>query len=102
MTPMTSASLPPRADVGVGGICGSSVAYFLSEFGLRKGNLVSSRARVEIKAVDRATGKVILVSRANAVAVDISPEMAGKAAIAKAAAELTEQLVPLMVANAAQ
>ena len=74
----------------------------ISEFGLRKGNLVSSRARVEIKAVDRAAGKVILVSRADAVAVDISPEMAGKAAIAKAAAELTEQLVPLMVGNAAQ
>lgn len=74
----------------------------ISEFGLRKGNLVSSKGRVELKAADRAASKVILITRADAVAVDISPEMAGKAAIAKAAAEIAERLVPLIVDNTAR
>jgi len=64
-----------------------------SEFGLRKGNLVSSKGRVEIKAISRANGKVLLVDRDTAVAVDLSPEMAGKAALAKSASRLTERLV---------
>ena len=64
-----------------------------SEFGLRKGNLVSSKGRVEVKAISRANGKVLLVDRDTAVAVDLSPEMAGKAALAKSATRLTERLV---------
>jgi len=64
-----------------------------SEFGLRKGNLVSSKGRVEVKAISRANGKVLLVDRDTAVAVDLSPEMAGKTALAKSATRLTERLV---------
>lgn len=67
----------------------------ISQFGLRRGNLVSSRGRVEIKAISRKAGKVLLVSRDVSVAVDISPEVAGKAAIAKSAAKLTASLVPM-------
>ncbi len=70
----------------------------LSQFGLRRGNLVSSRGRVEIKATSRRAGKVLLISRDVSVAVDISPAMAGKAAIAKSAAKLTASLVPVLVA----
>lgn len=68
-----------------------------SEFGLRRGNLVSSKGRVELKAIDRVAGKVLLVSREVSVAVDVAPEMAGKAAIAKSAAKLVEQLVPTLL-----
>lgn len=71
----------------------------ISQFGLRRGNLVSSRGRVEIKAISRKAGKVILISRDVSVAVDISPEIAGKAAIAKSAAKLTASLVPVLVAT---
>ncbi|MCZ6887344.1 MAG: hypothetical protein O7H39_02530 [Gammaproteobacteria bacterium] len=68
-----------------------------SEFGLRKGNLVSTKARVEIKALSRDSG-VVLVDRETAVAVDLSPEIAGKIALAKASANLTERLVTAVLA----
>lgn len=68
-----------------------------SEFGLRKGNLVSTKARIEIKAIDRSAGEVLLVDRETAVAVDLSPEIAGKNALAKGAAKLAERLVRKLV-----
>lgn len=68
-----------------------------SEFGLRKGHLVSTKGRVEIKAIKRETGKVLLVDRETAVAIDLSPEIAGKNALAKSASQLTERLVPALL-----
>lgn len=72
----------------------------ISEFALRRGNLASSKGRVELKVIDRMDGRVLLVSREVSVAVDVAPEMAGKAAIAKSAAKLVEQLVPILAALA--
>ena len=68
-----------------------------SEFGLRKGNLVSTKGRVELKAIQREDGKVLLVDRETAVAIDLSPEIAGKNALAKSASTLTERLVPALL-----
>ena len=68
-----------------------------SEFGLRKGNLVSTKARVELKAISRETNEVVLIDRETAVAVDLSPEIAGKNALAKGAAKLTGRLVRAMM-----
>ena len=65
-----------------------------SEFGIRKGNLVSCKARVEIKAIEKATGKVLAVDRQTSVAVDLSQQMAAKAALQYAAAELAERVLP--------
>jgi hypothetical protein len=78
------------ADVEVGGEA-------FSEFGLRKGNLVSTKARVEIKVIDRASSEVLLVDRETAVAVDLSPEIAGKNALARAGAVLAEHLVEAII-----
>ena len=64
-----------------------------SEFALRKGNLVSAKSRVEIKAIRKSDGKVLEVDRQNGVAVDLALESAGKAAIAKSAEALTGRLV---------
>jgi hypothetical protein len=66
----------------------------LSEFGLRKGNLVSCKARVEIKARERTSGNILLVDRQTTVAVDISEQIAGKSALQAAAMELAERIIP--------
>ena len=75
-----------RADIEISGEA-------FSEFGLRKGSLVSSKGRVEIKAINVLTGEVVSVGRHVAVAVDLSREIAGKAAISKATVAIAQELV---------
>ncbi len=69
-----------------------------SESAGRHGNLLSDRARVEIKAVRPATGKLLLADRQSAVAVDIADNIAGKDALQNAASDLLDRLVPALVA----
>ena len=64
-----------------------------SAFGLRKGNLVSCKARVELKARNKK-GDVLAVDRQTSVAVDIAEQTAAKTALQNAAAELAERLAP--------
>jgi hypothetical protein len=71
----------------------------LSEYGLRKGNLQSCRARIEIKAREVAGGKIIFVDRQTSVAVDLSEHIAAKTALQNGAGELAERLLPTL-ANA--
>lgn len=66
-----------------------------SEFGLRHGNLVSCRARVEVTLKD-ANGKLLLVDRQMDVAVDIAEHVAGKKALEAAALKLADRLVPAL------
>ncbi len=68
-----------------------------SEFGTRTGNLVSSKARVEVHAVDRLTGKVLAIDRETNVAVDLSEQIAAKTAIQEAAADIAFRLIPEFV-----
>ncbi|MDY3553727.1 CsgG/HfaB family protein [Gemmata sp. JC717] len=79
-----------RADVFVTG-------EGLSEAAGRVGPLVSVRARVELKAIDRRTGKVLAVDRHTAVVVDLSEQIAGRTAIQSAAALLIERVLPQLV-----
>lgn len=65
-----------------------------SEFAARHGNLISVKARLELKAVDRETGKVLAVDRQVAVSVDLAEQVAGKAALQEAAANIAERLLP--------
>jgi hypothetical protein len=68
-----------------------------SELGMRRGNLVSVKARFEVKAVDPATGKVLAADRQTAVVVDLTEEIAGKTALQEAAAAIAERLLPKIV-----
>ncbi|HBA86307.1 MAG TPA: curli assembly protein CsgG [Verrucomicrobia bacterium] len=68
-----------------------------SEFGMRRGNLVSVKARLEVKAVDVASGKILAVDRQNAIIVDLTEQIAGKAALQDAAASIAERLLPKLV-----
>jgi ethanolamine utilization microcompartment shell protein EutS len=68
-----------------------------SEFALRCGNLISVKARLEIAAVDRATGKVVATDRQTSVEVDLTEQIAGKKALQTAAAAIAERLLPKLV-----
>lgn len=68
-----------------------------SEMQGRVGNLASVKARVEIKAVDRKTGKVLATDRQTAIAVDLGEQVAGKTALQDAAAQIAERLLPKLV-----
>lgn len=68
-----------------------------SEFAMRHGNLLSVKARLEVKAIDRQTDKVIAMDRQTAVVVDLTEQIAGKAALQKAAAEIAERMLPKLV-----
>ena len=69
----------------------------LSEFALRYGNLVSVKARLEVKAVDLRGDRVIAADSQTAVAIDLTEQLAGKAALQKAAEQLAERLLPKLV-----
>jgi hypothetical protein len=64
-----------------------------SALGFRKGNLISCKARIELKAV-RANGEIAVVDRPTSVAVDITEQTAAKTALQNAAEELAERIIP--------
>ena len=68
----------------------------LSEYATRTKKLISVKARLEIKAVDRVSGKVIHADRQTKMAVDLGEQLAGKKALQQAAEELAGRLVPLI------
>ncbi|MHC4399800.1 MAG: CsgG/HfaB family protein [Planctomycetota bacterium] len=69
----------------------------ISEFAARRGNLVSVKARLELKATDRATGKVLAVDRQVTVAVDLTEQIAGKSALQEGALDIAMRLLPKVV-----
>ncbi len=69
----------------------------ISEMAARHGNLVSVKARVELKAVERRTGQVLASDRQTAIVVDLTEQIAAKAALEEAAALLAERVLPKLV-----
>lgn len=68
-----------------------------SQFAARHGDFTSVRARVELKAIEQKTGRVLAVDRQTAVAVDLAELVAGKAALQEATEKLASRLLPEML-----
>ena len=68
-----------------------------SEFAGRTGDLISVKARLEVKAIDALTGRVLAIDRQTAVVVDLTEQIAGKAALQDAAADIAERMLPKLV-----
>ncbi len=85
-------------DAGTGDI--SKVDYKVvgegfSEFSTRIKNLVSVKARLEVKVLNKE-GHVVAVDRQTSVKVDLNEMLAGKAALQEAAAMIAERIIPKM------
>ncbi len=65
-----------------------------SAYGMRKGNLISCRSRIELKAHERSNGKILAADSQTSVAVDIAEQTAAKTALENAAVEIAGRLVP--------
>ena len=76
-----------RADVII-------VGEAFSEYAGARENLISVKARVELKAVDTRTREVLAVARQTAVHVDLAEEVAGKTALQRAAGMAAVELIP--------
>lgn len=63
-----------------------------SEAGIRRGSLISCRARVEVKVTARASGKVVLMDRQTSWAVDTAEHISAKTALQLAGAELSGRI----------
>lgn len=72
------------------------VGEAFSELGMRRGNLVSCRARVEVKVVEAATGRVLAMDRQTEVSVDLAESIAAKNALQAAGAKVAERLAPVL------
>lgn len=68
-----------------------------SAAGMRKGNLISCKSRIEIKVREVASGNIMAVDRQTSVGVDIAEQTAAKTALENAAATLAERLLPKLV-----
>ncbi|MGV3530725.1 MAG: CsgG/HfaB family protein [Chthoniobacteraceae bacterium] len=65
-----------------------------SERAAQRGNLVSCKARVEVKLRNVATGVIVSSDRQVSVATDLGEHVAAKSALSLAAAEIAERLLP--------
>ena len=66
----------------------------MSEFASRRGGLVSVRARVEVRVIDRKTGAILAIDRQTERVTDSTELIAGKDALQQAAATIAERLLP--------
>lgn len=65
-----------------------------SEFATRKGDIVGVKARLEVKAIDQATKKILAVDRQTVIEVDLSEIIASKKALERASAIIAGRLLP--------
>jgi len=66
----------------------------MSEFSARHANLISTKARLEVKAIARETGQVIAIDREVTLGVDLTEQIGAKHALQEAAANIATRLLP--------
>jgi len=64
-----------------------------SEFSTRRGNLISVKARLEVKAIDK-DNNVVAVDRQTDVQVGLAEQVTGKKALQETAAKIAERILP--------
>jgi hypothetical protein len=64
-----------------------------SALGLRRGNLISCKSRIELTARRRSDGAILMTDRQTSVAVDITEQTAAKTALENATRDLATRLV---------
>lgn len=65
-----------------------------TEIATRKGNIIGVKARLEVKAIDQKTKKILAVDRQTEVEVDLSEMIAAKKALATASAKIAMRMLP--------
>lgn len=73
-----------------------------TEFTTRFGHLAPVKARLEVKALDPETGRVLAVDRQTSVTVDLSEQIAAKSALQEASAIIAQRLLPQLVKQEAK
>ena len=68
-----------------------------SEYGTRRGELVSCKGRVEMKAINSKSGEVLAIGRKTSTSIDLSEQIAGKNALQQASVGILEQFIPELV-----
>lgn len=71
------------------------VGEAFSEFGARRGELISCKARVELRALSAKTGEILAIERRAGTGVDIAEQSAARAALQEA----TRQIAPAFVSR---
>ena len=89
------ANVPPPSSAGKSDVL--IVGEGFSEYAGRRAELISVKARVELKAVDRKTGTIIGIARKTVTVVDLTEQIAGKTALQKAAGEAAVEMLPEVV-----
>ncbi len=70
-----------------------------SEFAARTGSLITSKARVEIRAIDTSTARILAIGRKTETAVDLAEGIAAKTALKNATIDIATTLIPEMLNN---
>ena len=85
--------LPPEVKVVITGEAFSEAA---GEFGRFK----AVKVRIEVRAVDRNSGKIVAIARRVGVLADLSERVAAKKALSDEAASIAYELIPILVNHA--
>lgn len=68
-----------------------------SEYTMRRGELLGVKARLEVKAVEQHSGKILAAERQSEMVVDVSEITAAKNALAQCADRIAQRMLPQLV-----